>query len=62
MVSFTTINTFFAKLNWPARFRSFLAMVYKENHIRAKVKANGVTSDDDFAVNSGTRQGCPCRH
>ncbi len=59
MVSFTTINTIFAKLNWPARFRSLLATVYKENHIRAKVKANGVTSDDDFAVNSGTRQGCP---
>ena len=37
MVSFTTINTTFAKLNWTARFRSLLATVYKENHIRAKV-------------------------
>jgi hypothetical protein len=34
-------------------------MVLKENRIRAKVQANGVTSIDDFPVNSSTRQGCP---
>jgi hypothetical protein len=59
MVSFTTINTIFTKLNWPERFKSLLATVYKENHIRAKVRANRTTSTNDFAVNSGTRQGCP---
>jgi hypothetical protein len=59
MVSFTTINTIFTKLNWPERFKSLLATVYKENHIRAKVCTNGTTSANDFAVNSGTRQGCP---
>jgi hypothetical protein len=59
IVSFTTINTIFTKLNWPERFKSLLATVYRENHIRAKVWANGVTSIDDFPVNSGTRQGCP---
>jgi hypothetical protein len=37
-------------MNWPERFKSLLATVYKENHIRAKVHAN------NFAVNS---QGCP---
>jgi hypothetical protein len=56
MVSFTTI---FTKLNWPKRCKSLLATVYKENHIRAKVHANRTTSANDFAVNSGTRQGCP---
>jgi hypothetical protein len=59
MVSFTMIHSIFTKLNWPERFKSLLAMVYKENHIRAKVRANGVTSTNDFAVNSSTRQGCP---
>jgi hypothetical protein len=48
MVSFTTIKKIFTKLNWPARFKSLLAKVYRENHIRAKVRANGVTSIDDF--------------
>jgi hypothetical protein len=38
MVSFTTINTIFTKLSWPERFKSLLATVYKENHIRAKVR------------------------
>jgi hypothetical protein len=59
MVSFTTINTIFTKLNWLERFESLLATVYRENHIRAKVRANGATSIDDFPVNSSTRQGCP---
>jgi hypothetical protein len=30
MVSFTTINAIFTKLNWPERFKSLLATVYKE--------------------------------
>jgi hypothetical protein len=34
-------------------------MTYWNNHIQAKVKANGITSKNDFPVNSGTRQGCP---
>jgi hypothetical protein len=59
MVSFTTINTVFAKLNWPERFRAMLSTTYRSNHIWAKVKANGITSKNDFPVNSGTRQGCP---
>jgi hypothetical protein len=59
MVSFTTINTVFAKLNWLERFRAMLSTTYRSNHIRAKVKANGITSKNDFPVNSGTRQGCP---
>jgi hypothetical protein len=59
MVSFTMINTIFTKLNWPARFKSLLATVYRENHIRAKVRANGVIFIDNFPVNSGTRQRCP---
>jgi hypothetical protein len=57
MVRFATINTIFTKLNWPERFKSLLAMVYKENLIRAKVQANGVTSTNDFAVNSGIGEG-----
>jgi hypothetical protein len=56
MVSFTTINTVFAKLNWPERFQAMLKCT-GEPH-RAKVKANGITSKNDFPVNSGTRQGC----
>jgi hypothetical protein len=59
MVSFTTINTIFTKLNWLERFKSLLATVYRENHITAKVQANRVTSIDDFPVNTGTRQECP---
>jgi hypothetical protein len=35
-----------------------LGMTYRSNHIQAKVKANGITSKNDFPVNSGTRQGC----
>jgi hypothetical protein len=62
MVSFTTINTVFAKLNWPERFRAMLSRTYWSNHIRAKVKANGMTSKNDFPVNSGTRQGLPTPH
>ena len=62
MVSFTTINTIFEKLNWPKRFRTLISTVYRVNHIRAKVRANGTTSNTDFAVNSGTRQGCPYHH
>jgi hypothetical protein len=58
MVSFTTINTVFTKLNWLERFRALLSTVYYSNKIRAKVKANGTTSKNDFVVNSGTRQGC----
>jgi hypothetical protein len=52
MVSFTTINTIFTKLNWPERFKSLLATLYKENPIRPKVYANRTTSTNDFAVNS----------
>jgi hypothetical protein len=59
MVSFTTINEIFAKFKWLERFRSLLHTVYHKNHIRAKVRANGVTLAKDFPVNSGTRQGCP---
>jgi hypothetical protein len=59
MISFTTINTVFTKLNWLERFKALLSTVYCSNKIRAKVKANGTTSKNDFAVNSGTRQGCP---
>jgi hypothetical protein len=59
MVSFTTINMVFTKLNWPERFRALLSTVYCSNKIRAKVKANGTTSKNDFVVNSGTKQGCP---
>ena len=59
MVSFTTINTIFAKANWPDRFKDLLSTVYCKNRIRARVRANGVISENDFAVNSGTRQGCP---
>jgi hypothetical protein len=59
MVIFTTINAIFAKLNWPKRFRAVLSTTYWNNHIRAKVKANRITSKNDFPVNSGTRQGCP---
>jgi hypothetical protein len=59
MVSFTTINAIFTKLNWPERFRVVLSTTYQNNYIQAKVKANGITSKNDFPVNSGTRQGCP---
>jgi hypothetical protein len=59
MVSFTTINTVFTKLNWPNRFRAVLQTTYRKNHIRARVKANGIISKEDFLVKSGTRQGCP---
>jgi hypothetical protein len=57
MVSFTTINSVFTKLNWPDRFP--LQTTYCKNHIQARVKANGIISKEDFPVNSGTRQGCP---
>jgi hypothetical protein len=59
MVSFTTINMVFAKLNWLERFRAMLGTTYRSNHIWAKVKANEITSKNNFPVNSGTRQGCP---
>jgi hypothetical protein len=59
MVSFTIINAIFAKLNWPKRFKAVLSTTYRNNYIRAKVKANGITSKNDFLVNSGTKQGCP---
>jgi hypothetical protein len=59
MVSFTTINAIFAKLNWPKKFRAVLSTTYWNNHIRAKVKANEIMSKNDFLVNSGTKQGCP---
>jgi hypothetical protein len=36
-----------------------LSTVYRKDKIKAKVKANGITSDQCFKVNSGTRQGCP---
>jgi hypothetical protein len=58
-VSFTTVNRIFEQVNWPGRFRALLSTIYHKNNIRAKIKANGVISDSDFAVNSGTRQGCP---
>jgi hypothetical protein len=59
IVSFTTINTIFKSLKWPERFRSLLNTLYCKHHIRARVQANGITFANDFAVNSGTRQGCP---
>jgi hypothetical protein len=59
MVSFTTINSVFTKLNWPDRFCAVLQTTYCKNCIRARVKANGIISKEDFPVNSGTRQGCP---
>jgi hypothetical protein len=33
MVSFTTINTVFTKLNWPDRFHVVLQTTYHTNHI-----------------------------
>jgi hypothetical protein len=33
MVSFTTINAIFVKLNWPERFRAILSTTYRNNHI-----------------------------
>ena len=59
MVSFTTINTIFAKANWLDRFKDLLSIVYCKNRIRARVRANRVISKNNFAVNSGTKQGCP---
>jgi hypothetical protein len=59
MVSFTTINTVFTKLNWLDRFHAVLQTIYHKNHIQARVKANGIISKEDFLVNSGTRQSCP---
>jgi hypothetical protein len=59
MVSFTTINLVFAKLNWPDRFCAVLQTTYCKNRIQARVKANRIISKEDFLVNSGTRQGCP---
>jgi hypothetical protein len=59
MVSFTTINTVFTKLNWPDRLCAVLQTTYRKNHIQARVKANGIISKEDFPVNSGTKQGCP---
>jgi hypothetical protein len=59
MVSFTTINFVFTKLNWPDKFYAVLQIIYCKNRIRARVKANGIISKKDFLVNSGTRQGCP---
>jgi hypothetical protein len=59
MVSFTTINSVFSKLNWPDRFHAVLQTTYCKNHIQARVKANRIISKEDFPVNSGTRQGCP---
>jgi hypothetical protein len=59
MVSFTTINSVFTKLNWPDRFHTVLLTTYCKNRIQARVKANGIISKENFLVNSGTRQGCP---
>jgi hypothetical protein len=59
MVSFITINSVFTKLNWPYKFHAVLQTTYCKNHIRARVKANGIIFKEDFLVNSGTRQGCP---
>ena len=59
MVSFTSINTIFAQLNWPVRFQALLATVYAKNKIKARVRVNGKVSGEHFNVNSGTRQGCP---
>jgi hypothetical protein len=59
IVSFTTINTVFTKLNRPDRFRAVLQTTYHKNHIRARVKANGIISKEDFPVNPGKRQGFP---
>jgi hypothetical protein len=33
MVSFTTINSVFTKLNWPDRFRAILQTTYCKNRI-----------------------------
>jgi hypothetical protein len=56
VVSFTTINLVFTKLNWPDRFYAVFQTTYYKN--RARVKAIGTISKD-FPVNSETRQGCP---
>jgi hypothetical protein len=57
MVSFTTINTIFKSLELPERFHSLLNIVYRKHHIRARVQWHH--SPNNFAVNSGTKQGCP---
>jgi hypothetical protein len=59
MVSFTTINSVFTKLNWPDRFHAILQTTYCKDCIQARVKANGIISKENFPVNSETRQGCP---
>jgi hypothetical protein len=59
MMSFTTINTVFTKLNLHDRFYVVLQSTYCKNHIQARVKANGIISKKDFPVNLGMRQGCP---
>jgi hypothetical protein len=59
MVSFTAINNIASQLKWPDRLQTLLNTVYAKGKITAKVRANGVTSERAFKVNSGTRQGCP---
>jgi hypothetical protein len=50
MVSFTTLNSVFTKLNWPDRFHAVLQTTYCKNRIQARVKANRIISKEDFPV------------
>jgi exonuclease III len=59
MVSFTTINRIFNKLQWPEPFCNTIKATYTLNRMRAKVKVGGHISEGTCPINSGTRQGCP---
>ena len=58
MVSFTTINQIFEKLEWPSRFQSLMHAVYKKDQVKARIRVNSVLSNKTCHINSGTRQGC----
>jgi hypothetical protein len=61
MVSFTTINMVFAKLNRPERFRAMLGTTYWSNHIQLRSRPMGscpkTTSQSTWAPDRAAR--CP---
>ena len=59
MVSLTTINRIFQKLEWPESFRNVLKATYTADRMKGRVVINGIVAEEHFKVNSGTRQGCP---